>query len=342
MPNVIVACPHGPPAWGLRADLPAELRRLVREAIQRSHPDGALERPVLWYLSPLAASWSLGWLDARAVVYDCMDELSQFAGAPRRLVEYERFLLRHADVVFTGGHELWTKKREQHANVHCFGCGVEFEHFAQAADGSAPIPPDIDFMQRPIIGWFGVVDERVDHPLVGEMARLRPDWSFAMIGPIVKIDPNVLTHAPNLYWMGGRDYATLPSYCRAFDVCFMAFALNAATEFINPTKALEYLATGRPCVSTPVRDVVRQYADVMDIERTPEGLVACIERALEAPDPERIRRGLERARAASWERTVEDMLGLVSAAVARRARAGAARIEPLGEAELEYAPTPGS
>jgi glycosyltransferase involved in cell wall biosynthesis len=245
-------------------------------------------------------------------------------------------------VVFAGGYELWTKKRDVHENAHSFGCGVEFEHFAQAGDPATPIPPDIDFMQRPIVGWFGVVDERVDHHLVAEMARLRPDWSFAMIGPIVKIDPNLLSHAPNVFWMGGRDYSNLPNYCRAFDVCFMSFALNAATEFINPTKALEYLATGRPCVSTPVKDVVRQYADVMDIAGTPEALVACIERALTAPDEERIRRGIERARAAGWEGIVAQMQELVAGAVGRRARSGPARIEPLPDALFAYAPTPGS
>jgi beta-glucosidase/6-phospho-beta-glucosidase/beta-galactosidase/glycosyltransferase involved in cell wall biosynthesis len=342
MPNVTVACPHGPREWAESAALPADLRRLAQEAIERSSPDGELDVPVLWYYSPLAAAWSLGWFEHRAIVYDCMDELSQFAGAPARLREHESRLLAHADVVFAGGYELWTRKREAHGNAHFFGCGVEFEHFARASDPSTPIPPDIDFMQRPIIGWFGVVDERVDHSLVAELARLRPDWSFAMVGPIVKVDPNLLSHAPNLYWLGGRDYSSLPSYCRAFDVCFMAFALNAATEFINPTKALEYLATGRPCVSTPVKDVVRQYADVMDIERTPEALVAAIERALAAPDRERIARGEERARASSWEETVARMEMLIGDAVSRRAGAPAAPIEPLADDQLEYAPTPGS
>jgi beta-glucosidase/6-phospho-beta-glucosidase/beta-galactosidase/glycosyltransferase involved in cell wall biosynthesis len=342
MPNVTVACPHGPPDWSDSPALPTDLRRLTREAIERTGPDGELDEPVLWYYSPLAAAWSLGWFEHRAIVYDCMDELSQFAGAPARLREHESRLLSHADVVFTGGYELWNKKREAHGNAHFFGCGVEFEHFTRASDASTPIPPDIDFMQRPIIGWFGVVDERVDHSLVGEMARLRPDWSFAMVGPIVKVDPNLLSHAPNLYWLGGRDYSVLPSYCRAFDVCFMAFALNAATEFINPTKALEYLATGRPCVSTPVKDVVRQYADVMEIERTPQALVAAIERVLTSPDPDRIARGIERARASSWEETVSRMEQLVADALARRAGAPAAPIEPLADDRLEYAPTPGS
>ena len=109
---------------------------------------------------------------------------------------------------------MWlTRRSKQHDNVHIFGCGVEFDHFGKAAGPEHAIPPDIDFMSRPILGWFGVVDERVDYAMVGEMARMRPDWSFAMVGPVVKVDPNLLPHSPNLFWLGGRDYQQLPNYC---------------------------------------------------------------------------------------------------------------------------------
>ena len=142
------------------------------------------------------------------------------------------------------------------------------EHFGKARDPQTNIPADIDFMARPILGWFGVVDERVDYAMVGEMARTRPDWCFAMVGPVVKVDPNLLPHLPNLFWMGGRDYSVLPNYCAAFDVCMMPFAMNASTQYINPTKGLEYMATGRPVISTPVKDVVRQYSDIVSIVKT--------------------------------------------------------------------------
>jgi beta-glucosidase/6-phospho-beta-glucosidase/beta-galactosidase len=341
MPNVTVACPHGPPSWARSRRLSEALARFSRQAVE-ARADSAFERPLLWYYSPMAAGWSLGSFEARGVVYDCMDELAQFSGAPALLRHHESRLLRYADVVFTGGPELWSRKREVHPDVHCFGCGVEFEHFAQAEDPGTVIPPDIDFMGRPVIGWFGVVDERFDYALVEQMARLRPNWSFAMIGPIVKVDPNLLPHAPNLFWMGGRDYAVLPNYCRAFDVCFMCFARNAATECINPTKALEYLATGRPVISTPIQDVVRQYADVVDIADTPEALVAAVERTLAAPDRERIQRGLERARGASWEATVARMQELIERAIERDERRSAAPVDVDHEQSLPYAATPGS
>src|SRR6185503_11756749 len=217
-----------------------------------------------------------------------------------------------------------------------FGCGVEYSHFAKAQDPATTIPPDIDFMARPILGWFGVVDERVDYAMVGEMARMRPDWSFAMVGPVVKVDPNLLPHAPNLYWMGGRDYQQLPNYCRAFDVNMMCFAINAATQYINPTKALEYMATGKPIVSTPVKDVLRQYSNLVSIAKNAEEFVAAAQRALENPDREQIARGVELAKQCSWESTVAKMQTLIKEAINNPQCRSKRKIEPLAEAELEY------
>lgn len=344
MPNVSVACPHCPDSWSRRPDLPEKLREFTQQAIEQMNTTGAFDQPLLWYYSPMDASWSLGQFQHRGIVYDCMDELSQFTGAPKQLVDNERRLMQYADVVFTGGHELWNKKKQQHDNVHFFGCGVEVDHFGLAMDPATSIPPDIDFMARPIIGWFGVIDERVDYHMVGEMARMQPNWSFAMIGPIVKVDPNLLPHAPNLFWLGSRDYTVLPNYCRAFDVCMMCFAINEATEYINPTKALEYLATGRPVISTPVRDVVKQYSDLMEIGGTPEELVAAAERALTSPDKDRIQRGLEKARNASWEATVAKMQALIGEGIERDDRPSAKPIKTLKQVELayQYVPTPGS
>jgi hypothetical protein len=301
--------------------------------------DSAFDRPLLWYYGPMDASWSLGWFDNRGIVYDCMDELSQFTGAPKALVQNEARLIEAADVVFTGGYELGDKKRKQHDNVHTFGCGVEVAHFGKAQDPNTPIPPDIDFMARPILGWFGVVDERVDYAMVGEMARMRPDWSFAMVGPVVKVDPNLLPHSPNLYWLGGRDYQQLPNYCAAFDVNMMCFAINAATQYINPTKGLEYMATGKPIVSTHVRDVVKQWSDIVFLAKGAEQFVAQAQKALDKSNPEReqrVRKGLELANKCSWESTVQQMQDLIKQAITKDDRRSAKKIEPLTVAQLEY------
>jgi glycosyltransferase involved in cell wall biosynthesis len=338
MPNVTVACPHCPASWASNPKLPSKLREFTQDAIERMNEDGAFDKPLLWYYSPMDSSWSLGHFENRGVVYDCMDELSQFTGAPKALISNEARLIEHADVVFTGGYNLGEKKKKQHDNVHIFGCGVEFSHFNKAADPSTPIPPDIDFMQRPILGWFGVVDERVDYAMVGEMARMRPDWSFAMVGPVVKVDPNLLPHSPNLYWLGGRDYQQLPSYCAAFDVNMMCFALNKATEFINPTKGLEYMATGKPIVSSRVKDVVNQWSDIVLLANGAEEFVKAADQALNRRGDveERVKKGLELAQQCSWETTVQKMQGLISQAIGRKERRSARDIEPMTEAQLEY------
>jgi beta-glucosidase/6-phospho-beta-glucosidase/beta-galactosidase len=337
MPNVTVATPHMAPSWAKNPQTPAKLREFTMKAIDRMNEDGAFDRPLLWYYSPMDSSWSLGHIPNRGIVYDSMDELSQFSGAPRSLIANERRLIQYADVVFAGGYELWLKKKELHPNAHFFGCGVEYDHFAKAQDPSTSIPPDIDFMNRPILGWFGVVDERVDYSLLAEMARMRQNWSFAIVGPVVKMDPNLLPHAPNLFWLGQRDYQVLPNYCRAFDVCMMAFAINAATEYINPTKALEYLATGKPVISTPVKDVVRQYSDLVDIAKTPEEFIKATERALANPNKDRIARGIEKARACSWESTVATMQGLIKEAVGKKDRPSTRKIEPLSAEDSQLA-----
>ena len=321
MDNVTVAAIHVPASSRADASLPTWLRTLTTEAIAAVNSDGAFDDPLLWFYSPMESSWSLGYFKNRGVVYDCMDELSQFRGAPSELVHNEARLLAHADIVFTGGYELWLKKKKQHQNVHFFGCGVEYKHFALAQDPRTPIPEDLQVLRdqgRPILGWFGVVDERVNYPLLEAMSQLRPDWAFVMVGPVVKVDPAELPQAPNLHWLGGRDYKVLPNYCRGFDVCMMCFALNEATEYINPTKALEYLATGKPVISTPVRDVVRQYSDLIDITEDPAEFVRLADRAINHPDEAKIKAGIERARMSSWESTVAQMRLLISQAIEER------------------------
>jgi hypothetical protein len=174
--------------------------------------------------------------------------------------------------------------------------------------------------------------------MVGEMARMRPDWSFAMVGPVVKMDPNLLPHSPNLYWLGGRDYQQLPSYCAAFDVNMMCFANNAATQYINPTKGLEYMATGKPIVSTHVKDVVNQWSDIVYLAHGAEEFLKAAQKCIERTGDveQRVQRGLELARRCSWESTVQRMQDLIKQAINRKERRSTRKIEPMTEAQLEY------
>ncbi len=311
-PQVMVAAAHLDQSLRGSPRLGDILRGFARRAIDSFNMKGEFDLPLLWYYTPMDATWSLDYFANSGVIYDCMDELSKFRGAPPELVEAEQFLLKRASVVFTGGFGLWLEKQRHHPFVHFFGCGVESEHFGQARLESTPTPKDLQEMPKPIIGWFGVIDERVDYDLIEEIAKARPDWSIVMVGPVVKVDPEAFPQAPNLHWLGGRNYSELPGYCKAFDVCIMPFALNEATEFINPTKALEYLATGKPVISTPVPDVVRQYDDLVYIEKDARGFIDRIEEVWKRPDEARIRRGVVKAEASSWDKTVSRMQALIA------------------------------
>ncbi|HEX8341398.1 MAG TPA: family 1 glycosylhydrolase, partial [Tepidisphaeraceae bacterium] len=335
MPNITVVCPHCPPEMAHDPKLPSLLRKWTREGLEKVNTRGDFDQPLLWYYSPMDSAWSLGHFQNRGVVYDCMDELSQFTGAPKALVENERRLMDNADIVFTGGYELWTKKSAVHPNAHFYGCGVEFDHFNKAQDPATTIPPDIDFIPRPIFGWFGVVDERVNYSLLAEVARMRPEWSLAIVGPVVKVDPNLLPHSPNLHWLGGRDYQVLPNYCKAFDVCMMAFAINKATEFINPTKALEYFATGKPVISTPVKDVVRQYSDIVAIANNADEFVQKAGQLLHEPDPKVIQAGIDLAKKNSWEGHVANMRKNIKDAISVDVRRSAS-VTPIPDPEPGY------
>jgi glycosyltransferase involved in cell wall biosynthesis len=248
-----------------------------------------------------------GHFNESAIVYDCMDQLSKFRGAPAELVRRERELLAIADVVFAGGPKIWKDKVAHNANCYSFGCGVDVEHFGKATDQATEVPADIANLPRPIYGYIGVVDERIDYGLVTKLAEKNAGGSVVMIGPWTKVDTATFPRRENLHWLGQRDYGRLPAYAKGFDVCLMPFALNEATEFINPTKALEYMATGRPIVSTAIEDVIVQFEDVVKVARTREEFLLRCARAAKQPNPLAIRRGLKLAKANTWESIVSQL-----------------------------------
>jgi UDP-galactopyranose mutase len=235
---------------------------------------------VRWYYTPMMLPFS-EHVPADCVVYDCMDELSNFRHAPPELLSLEERLLRQADLVFTGGYSLYEAKRARHPAVHAFPSGVDVAHFA-SAQAPGPTPADQASLPSPRLGFYGVVDERMDLTLLAEVADARPDWSLVIVGPVVKIDEADLPRRPNLHYLGGRSYAELPDYLRGWDVALMPFAINEATRFISPTKTPEYLAAGKPVVSTPIVDVVRHYGAVqaVAIADTAPAFVAACEDAL--------------------------------------------------------------
>ena len=315
-----VAVPHLPPATAGDA-----VDRLMNALLQELTSRAAVKRPLLWLYTPMAVRIARG-LRASGMVYDCMDELSNFHGAPAELKQREAELFDAADLVFTGGQSLYEAKRTRHPHVYAFPSSVDFAHF-ESARRAQQDPPDQANIPHPRIGFFGVIDERLDHQLVDAIAARRPDLHLVLVGPVVKIDPSQLPRRPNIHWLGQKHYRELPSYIAGWDVAFMPFAHNDATKFISPTKTLEYLAAGRPVVSTSIRDVVQPYGteNLVRIADDPHDFIAAIDAALaERETPA----GIAHARArdamlaqTSWDNTWARMHALVHDALARRARA---------------------
>ncbi|MGK2910124.1 MAG: UDP-galactopyranose mutase [Sphingobium sp.] len=313
--GVVVLTPHMP----ADRDVASETH-ILRGLIDGFVADSA-EPLVRWYYTPMMLPFS-DHVTADCVVYDCMDELSNFRNAPSELLPLEQRLLDEADVVFTGGHSIYEAKRHRHANIHPFPSSVDVAHFGIARE-EGDIPPDMQDISGPRLGFYGVVDERMDLDLLASVADARPDWSLVIVGPVVKISHNDLPQRANLHFLGSKSYAELPAYLRSWDVALMPFAINEATRFISPTKTPEYLAAGRPVVSTPITDVVRHYGAVkaVHIADTPDSFVEACEAALQqAHQPEHwLPQVDEVLRDNSWDHVFRSMAALI-AAVARRGR----------------------
>ncbi|MBA2354421.1 MAG: glycosyltransferase family 1 protein [Acidobacteria bacterium] len=273
--------------------------------------------PLLWYYTPMALPFTRT-LAAGVVVYDCMDELSAFKGASPALRGLERDLLDRAQLVFTGGVSLYEAKKHQHPSVHACPSSVDKAHFAKARQ-PLPAPADQAPIPGPRVGFFGVIDERLDIGLMASLAGLRPDYHFVMLGPVVKVDPDTLPQAPNLHYLGMKTYAELPSYLSSWDVAILPFARNEATRFISPTKTPEYLAAGCPVVSTSIADVVNPYGRqrLARIADDAESFAEAIDASL-ADGPERLARADAFLAGISWDRTWQGMQSLIHD-VARRA-----------------------
>jgi glycosyltransferase involved in cell wall biosynthesis len=244
-----------------------------------------------------------------------MDDLASFKGAPSHLVEREAELMRAADLVFTGGPSLYRARKAQHHNIHCFPSSVDAAHFGSARNTEEP--DDQSALPHPRLGFYGVIDERMDLDIIRALAESRPDWQIVMVGPVAKIDEADLPRAANILYTGQRSYKDLPRYLGGWDVSLLPFALNESTRFISPTKTLEYMAAGLPIVSTPITDVAEPYGDIVYIGRTPEEFVAACDAALNASPDERwfrVEAGHQVVAGTSWAQTARAMERLIEEA----------------------------
>ena len=310
--NLQVLVAHLP--WGPTEEQHGEMYRALLQAfLQEQH----VTNYICWYYTPMMAAWTAD-LTPLATVYDCMDELSAFADAPPALREREEMLLKRADLVFTGGQSLYEAKQGRHPAVYAFPSSVDVPFF-QTARMITEEPEDQQGIPHPRLGFYGVIDERLDVALLGAAAALRPEWQWVILGPVVsKIDPATLPLLPNIHYLGGKSYKDLPAYLAGWDVAILPFARNDSTRFISPTKTPEYLAAGRPVVSTSIRDVVRPYGDLelVRIADTPEEFVAACEAALAEDAKSRLQKADAFLSNLSWDKTQRQMADFIDAVIA--------------------------
>ena len=305
--GVLVLRPHLPRS-GDAADMQ---RALLNQFVS----DWSIKTLVRWYYTPMALAFS-AHLNAAVTVYDCMDELTGFAGAPPELGEREAQLLRVADLVFTGGKSLYEAKRQQHAKVFAFPSSIDRKHFSQASQ-PMPDPSDQRDISHPRAGFFGVLDERFDAALMGDVARARPLIQFVFIGPIVKINPDSLPIGPNIHYLSSKGYADLPAYLANWEAALIPFALNDSTRYISPTKTPEYLAALKPVVSTPIHDVITDYGDsgLVAIAPDAESFALALDAALQPASPSWKLAVSKKLEQSSWDSTWQSMWQLVEEAM---------------------------
>ncbi|HLM52951.1 MAG TPA: FAD-dependent oxidoreductase [Pseudoxanthomonas sp.] len=289
---------------------------LLRDYMERK----SIDQYGVWFYTPMALPLLFD-LQPQVIVYDCMDELSAFKNAPPQLLAREDRLLQLADIVFTGGPSLYDAKRDRHPNVHCMPSSVDAEHFRGGAD-PANVSPLLDGIAHPRLGFYGVIDERLDTDLLAHLADSDPQWQVCVVGPVVKIEESQLPRRPNLHYLPQQDYATLPELLAGWDVCLLPFALNDSTRFISPTKTLEYMCAGKPVVSTAVTDVGRLYGSGVTVAQDRDAFVdACHEALAETPEQREQRLARQQALIAStsWDEAASKMASLISGMPARSA-----------------------
>jgi UDP-galactopyranose mutase len=304
--NVMVVIPYLPSNID-PSKMEAALTDLVDELIYEEE----LIDYTTWYYTPMALSFTRH-LEPAATIFDCMDELSLFKGAHQSLIDLEAELMKRADVVYTGGYSLYEAKKHNHHNIHPIPSSIDYNHFSQARQKLIE-PDDQINIPHPRIGFYGVIDERFNIELLDQIATERPDFHFIIVGPVVKIDPRTLPRKSNIHYLGKKDYFALPLYLAGWDCAMMPFALNDSTKFISPTKTPEFLAAGRPVVSTSINDVVQPYGvqKLVHIADNAKDFIQCIEKGMaEIKDIEWLDKVDHILRDNSWDNTFEKMAAL--------------------------------
>jgi len=285
----------------------------LRDLINQVLKEYAIDNYINWYYTPMALQFT-DHLNPAKIIYDSMDELSAFRFAPPQLLELEEQLFKKADLVFTGGNSLYQAKKNRHHNIHAMPSSIDKAHFGKARKIQHE-PEDQMSIDSPRLGFFGVVDERFDIELLREVSTQRPDWQFVIIGPVVKISPDDLPQADNIHYLGPKTYTELPLYIAHWDIALILFALNESTEFISPTKTPEYLAAGKPVISTAIKDVVQPYgnAGLVQIIDNADSFISAAEKIFNETEKDHWLRTVDHfLENDSWDHTFNKMNALIN------------------------------
>ncbi len=268
-------------------------------------------RRLLWIYHPALLAL-VPALESALVVYDVMDRFLSFRASKGQLAKWESAVYRRADIIFAGGRSLTAAARQDLEKlgiskpVHCFPSGIDIEHFSRALSSDTPVAEDLQQIPSPRIGYIGAVDERINFDLLSQMAHAHPEWNIILLGPVIGEDTR-RSVAKNIHFIGGRPYASLPTYLKGFDVCILPFRSTELVQYVSPTKTPEYLAAGCPVVSTYIPDVAADYGDVVAVAKTPDEFIAQIENFLRSkPAPEQLA-AVACSRAATWSAIAEQM-----------------------------------
>lgn len=287
-----------------------------------------IQNYISWYYTPMALLYT-EHLNPSLMIYDCMDELSAFKFAPTGLKEMEAKLFKSADIVFTGGYSLYQAKKHLHNNIHPFPSSIDKEHF-RVARASTVDPIDQRDIPHPRFGFYGVIDERFHISLIKELSVLKPGWHFIFVGPVIKIDPATLPHGNNVHYTGGKSYEEIPQYLSGWDVAILPFELNESTRYISPTKTPEYLAGGKPIISTSITDVVSPYGDLglVHIADTAEEFIKAGETILNDKNKKEWKKKVDQfLEGNSWNNTWHEMTVLIDQALEKKIKIITTKIE---------------
>jgi len=310
-PNIEVLTPRtGVPTAGFNQQQASILAPLLEEYLLAN----CIEDYAIWFYTPMAYSF-IDYLQPKAVIYDCTEIDSERDEDSMEWREMEEALVDHADTIFTSGPSLYDSKRDIHPNVHCLPNAVDMVHFSperllQTSHSSTDVAQLQEKIGFPRLGFFGVIDERIDFDLLAKVAEARPDWNIVMLGPIKNVNESELPKYPNIHWLGMHSYERLPYFLATWDVCFLPYIVNDLTGFINPCQTLEYMAAEKPVVSTAIPDIAAMYEDVAHFVHTPKQFIEQCETLLSHTAVERsalVSGMLTAVWRMSWDNAVESV-----------------------------------